>query len=374
MNPSFDSASNDPATEEQTMARKGAAVAQGVHAEHRPSKPEVVGMESDQPSPTVYGSAVSPSVPGKTAEPCSNPRCRLEYAHSGPCDTRPREDYCGCCGRPCGQGEEWCEDCKGHVLDDKRGQSSPPWMRTYSAQHEGKPCPFQEDAWSYTGDHSGPLHRSLDALPNWHDLKCWPEPFEAIVRGDKRHEVRHDDRGFSLGDFLRLREWNPIKQQYTGRSIDVTVTYIVRGGHGAGLERVPEDIAVMSIAPASVHESGEDDFDTDGFITTVTNLLRETMRGRGTVIPLEEAIAVAAEGIRYWRRAYPQPAAGARTDDDLAEKFQQGWQSCWQAVFDQHVGNEPGLWRPETCDTCAILNTLSHYEASDDGTTKDGSS
>lgn len=90
-----------------------------------------------------------------------------------------------------------------------------------------------------------------------HELKCWPEPFESIRRGAKRHEIRHDDRGFEVDDFLWLREWNPVQQVYTGREFTVRVTYIVHGGHGAGLERVPEDIAVMSITTPS------DDFTVD---------------------------------------------------------------------------------------------------------------
>jgi hypothetical protein len=40
-----------------------------------------------------------------------------------------------------------------------------------------------------------------------HDLKCWPEPFAAILSGEKRHEIRRDDRGFKVGDVLRLREY-----------------------------------------------------------------------------------------------------------------------------------------------------------------------
>lgn len=40
-------------------------------------------------------------------------------------------------------------------------------------------------------------------------LKTWPEPFEAIWRGDKRYEIRKDDRGFGVRDQLNLREFVP---------------------------------------------------------------------------------------------------------------------------------------------------------------------
>lgn len=42
-----------------------------------------------------------------------------------------------------------------------------------------------------------------------HVLKCWPEFFDAIKRGDKTFELRRNDRGFQRGDVLVLRKWSP---------------------------------------------------------------------------------------------------------------------------------------------------------------------
>lgn len=85
-----------------------------------------------------------------------------------------------------------------------------------------------------------------------HDLKCWPEPFAAILDGRKHHEVRTDDRGFAVGDVLELREWlhEPIGcgpwilNGYTGRSVSVRVTYLSAGGTWG----LPDGLCVMSIA------------------------------------------------------------------------------------------------------------------------------
>lgn len=80
-----------------------------------------------------------------------------------------------------------------------------------------------------------------------HELKTWPEPFQAIVEGKKRFEVREDDRGFAVGDRLVLLEWAPdgsaLRGGYTGRRFVATVTYLVPGGRWG----LPERLCVMSI-------------------------------------------------------------------------------------------------------------------------------
>ena len=67
-----------------------------------------------------------------------------------------------------------------------------------------------------------------------HELKTWPTPFDGVASGRKRHEIRVNDRCFSVGDVLRLREWIPNKHfvlaqddRYTGREISVRVALVM---------------------------------------------------------------------------------------------------------------------------------------------------
>lgn len=91
-----------------------------------------------------------------------------------------------------------------------------------------------------------------------HDLKTWPEPFQEIIEGRKRHEIRVDDRMFNVGDLLRIREWQPGDAMplhdggYTGREITVRVTYKTAGGQWS----LPELLCVMSIVPVDGTQIG----------------------------------------------------------------------------------------------------------------------
>lgn len=80
-----------------------------------------------------------------------------------------------------------------------------------------------------------------------HVIKCWPEPFQAIIDGTKRHEIRVDDRGYAVGDVLNLREYSTdgLSGFYTGRSHRVRVTYKTPGGTWG----LPEGLCVLSIEP-----------------------------------------------------------------------------------------------------------------------------
>ena len=76
-----------------------------------------------------------------------------------------------------------------------------------------------------------------------HYLKVWTKQFDAVRRGAKTHEVRKGDRDYRAGDIVILREFDPNERRYTGKCMEVQITFITRGGTFG----IPEDICVMSI-------------------------------------------------------------------------------------------------------------------------------
>ena len=74
-----------------------------------------------------------------------------------------------------------------------------------------------------------------------HELKILPEYYEAVRCGDKRFEIRKNDRDFHTGDILRLKEWDG--EKYTGEELDALVRYILFDWTG-GLQ---DGYCIMSI-------------------------------------------------------------------------------------------------------------------------------
>jgi len=64
-----------------------------------------------------------------------------------------------------------------------------------------------------------------------HELKIWPEYYNAILDGRKRFELRKEDRNFKVGDTLLLKEYDPLWEKYTERECLVSITYILEGQH-----------------------------------------------------------------------------------------------------------------------------------------------
>ena len=65
-----------------------------------------------------------------------------------------------------------------------------------------------------------------------HRLKSWPENFGPVKNGIKKAEVRLNDRQFELGDLILLEEWSPVTRLYTGESVKIKVTHIVKDFDG----------------------------------------------------------------------------------------------------------------------------------------------
>jgi len=62
-----------------------------------------------------------------------------------------------------------------------------------------------------------------------HELKTWPEPFNAIWNGKKTFEVRKNDRRFEVGDLVVLREYDPSVGVYSGRQVSAAIGYVLTG-------------------------------------------------------------------------------------------------------------------------------------------------
>lgn len=58
-----------------------------------------------------------------------------------------------------------------------------------------------------------------------HKLKIRPEYFKAVLSGEKKFEIRKNDRDFNVGDYLVLREYT--ENAYTGKQAIFKVTYIL---------------------------------------------------------------------------------------------------------------------------------------------------
>lgn len=76
-----------------------------------------------------------------------------------------------------------------------------------------------------------------------HELKTWPDAFEAIWDGRKKAEFRKNDRDFAVGDILVLMEWDPETGISSGRQVRARVTDM-RAGPRFG---IPEGYAMLSL-------------------------------------------------------------------------------------------------------------------------------
>ena|SRR5690348_15312356 len=83
-----------------------------------------------------------------------------------------------------------------------------------------------------------------------HRVKSWPSFFEATLAGVKTHDVRRmRDRDYRVGDTLRLQEFDPEKQRYTGRELCVRITYITSADLPCALSEacLHPDYCILSI-------------------------------------------------------------------------------------------------------------------------------
>ncbi|HAP3605981.1 MAG: DUF3850 domain-containing protein [Streptococcus vestibularis] len=119
---------------------------------------------------------------------------------------------------------EWIELCKRNATLSECLNGS------YSITNQHSEIISVDEDWITTDDNEELLARAwlngyeVEQEPAIHELKILPEYFEAVVSGNKRFEIRKNDRNYKKGDILRLNEYQD--GQYTGDVHVAEITYI----------------------------------------------------------------------------------------------------------------------------------------------------
>ena len=62
-----------------------------------------------------------------------------------------------------------------------------------------------------------------------HETKILFEYYAAICRGEKRFEIRNNDRDYQIGDIVVMRCWNPEKNEYYEKEhLVLLITYLLK--------------------------------------------------------------------------------------------------------------------------------------------------
>jgi hypothetical protein len=90
-------------------------------------------------------------------------------------------------------------------------------------------------------------------FPTTHEVKSWPEFFNALKEGRKTFDIRRDDRrpAYAAGHHLMLREWDPDKGQYTGEQIRKRITDVQYSGGSAARRGIRDGYVGLSLADVS---------------------------------------------------------------------------------------------------------------------------
>lgn len=83
-----------------------------------------------------------------------------------------------------------------------------------------------------------------------HKLKTHPEFFNELWKGNKKFEVRKDDRSFAIGDRLRLQEYFPQENRHSGREVAALIAYKMTGEEWG----IKEGYCILSLADIRNYE------------------------------------------------------------------------------------------------------------------------
>ena len=79
-----------------------------------------------------------------------------------------------------------------------------------------------------------------------YELKIEPQYFDLIHKGKKCFEIRRNDRGFKVGDFIALNEYDSNIGAYTGRAMLCSAFRFVR---------FKADIEILLLSLFQIHDN-----------------------------------------------------------------------------------------------------------------------
>lgn len=121
-------------------------------------------------------------------------------------------------------------------------------------------------------------------------LKILSQYFEEVVKGNKRAELRFNDRDFKVGDIYELEEYDG--KTYTGRSVTVRITHILEG-----FECLAKGWCVFSFI--TIGEAKEENKPPkDAKYGELLRLIAENPYL--PVVPMVNSEVVADDGYAYW--------------------------------------------------------------------------
>jgi len=95
-----------------------------------------------------------------------------------------------------------------------------------------------------------------------HILKCWPQYFDAIKRGEKTFEARRDDRGFQCGDIVELHRTSERFKEMVDFDLNGKPRHVLRFKIGwmlSGQFGIQPGYVILSLLPVPPQEDQSDD-------------------------------------------------------------------------------------------------------------------
>ena len=92
-----------------------------------------------------------------------------------------------------------------------------------------------------------------------HVLRSWPRFFAPLLAGDTAYDARKNDRNFSRGDTVVLREWIPDNSihsangEYTGRELEFQISHVLRGAEQDAQCGLGDGFVILGLKPISKH-------------------------------------------------------------------------------------------------------------------------